>query len=256
MIRYQRIANKAVAIAFTIVIATVSAARAGTLEVTPILIDVIATGSSASVITVKNRASNPANVQIRVMRWRQIGGTDVLDRTDAVAVSPPFAALSPNADYAIRIVRTDQRPIVGEENYRLVIDELPTPRQPDGTVTLAIRYSIPVFFRSPKARAGELMWSARRQGDSLSLVATNHGERRVRVSNLRLVDGSGTSVSFGAGLAGYALGETERSWIVKNATGSLSLKDAHVVFISEAGPQTAVVHVQPAPQAGSPAPSS
>lgn len=256
MIRHGRLTNVPLAIAIPIAVATASAVRASTLEITPILIDVVANGGSASVITLKNRGSVPANVQVRIMRWRQVGGVDVLERADAVAASPPFAALAPKAGYAVRIVRTEKGPIVGEESYRLLIDELPAPRQPDGSVTLAIRYSIPVFFRSPKASAGELTWSMLRQGDALSLVAMNHGERRVRISNLRLVDSTGASISFGAGLAGYALGGAGRSWTARGAVNSFSLKNAHVAFVSESGPQSAVVQSQTVSPSGSPAPSS
>ena len=254
MVGHWRFVKETAAVA--IAIAAASAALASTLEVTPILIDVMAAGSSASVITLRNRGANPANVQVRIMRWRQTNGTDTLERDTSVVASPPFATLAPNSDYAMRIVRTDKRPIVGEESYRLLIDELPAPRQPDGSVRLAIRYSIPVFFRSPHATQGDVRWSLLRKGDSLSLFAINHGERRTRISNLRLVNGSGASVSFGAGLAGYALGGSGRSWTVANVAPSFSVKDAHVVFASEAGPQSVAVEPQTEALPASPAPSS
>ena len=219
-------------------------ARAGALEVSPILIDIAATGGSAGVITLRNRGTTPTNVQVRVQRWQQVNGADVLERDDGVVASPPFATLSTNNDYVLRIVRTDQRAIVGEESYRLLIDEFPAPRQPDGTVALAIRYSIPVFFHAPGARDADVEWSATRSGDTLCLRAVNHGERRLRVSNLRLVDGSGKSVPFGSGLAGYALGGAGRNWTIGNAATAFTLKDAHVVFDSETGPRTAEIHTQ------------
>ena len=59
------------------------------------------------------------------MRWRVEGGREVLTPADGVGVSPPFATLGPGGSHMVRVVRVSKRPVVGEEAYRLLLDELP-----------------------------------------------------------------------------------------------------------------------------------
>ncbi len=45
-----------------------------------------------------------------------------------------------------------------EESYRVLVDELPDPsRKKAGTVALVLRYSVPVFFRNPDAKAPDVV---------------------------------------------------------------------------------------------------
>ena len=64
-------------------------------------------------------------------------------------------------------------------------------------------------------------------------------DRRLRISALSLRDGSGTSLSFGNGLAGHALGQSAVSWTVPargfSANGAIS-----VTGQSDGGPIQAV----------------
>ena len=54
-------------------------------------------------------------------------------------------------------------------------------------------------------------WRVTQKGRAVSLTATNAGDRRIRVASIRI--GSGAKiVSFGPGLAGYALGHSAMSW--------------------------------------------
>jgi fimbrial chaperone protein len=56
--------------------------------------------------------------------------------------------VAPGTDYTVRIVRTAKGPVAGEESYRLLIDQLPEPKDRKANqVSLVIRHSIPVFFR-------------------------------------------------------------------------------------------------------------
>jgi fimbrial chaperone protein len=105
----------------------------------------------------------------------------------------------------IRVVRTTRAQRISEESYRVVVDELPdAQRLRGGNVALVLRQSIPAFFLGEKAAAPQLSWTAKAVKGQLVLQADNQGGRRVRISRLRVNDGSG-SVSFGTGLVGYVL---------------------------------------------------
>ncbi len=219
-------------------VAVAAPALAGALEVTPILTDVVAVAEGATSLTVRNRASTPATVQLRLMRWRLQDGQDRLEPTTDAGVSPPFITVRPGGTHVIRLVRTSKRPIAGEEAYRLLLDELPTPGGDEIAVALTVRHALPVFFRSPKASRPDLRWRIEGTDGARELVATHAGERRLRVAKLRIDDGAGNGIDFGDGLAGYALGGGARRWRLP-VDRPFRPTRVTVRFVSESGPETA-----------------
>jgi len=217
-------------------------ASAGSLQVEPVLVDITAPGA-ASTVTLRNEGTTPIDAQIRVFRWSVVNGKEQLDPTDDVVASPPSVTLTPKGQYVTRIVRTSKQPVVGEESYRLLVDQLPDlSQQRNGAVNLMVRYSIPVFFGAPNKKNPTVAWSIATSGDKVTLTARNDGERRLRISALSLRDASGKSLSFGNGLAGYALGQSTMSWTVPRrgftANGSIA-----VTAQSDGGPIQAVASI-------------
>jgi fimbrial chaperone protein len=114
----------------------------------------------------------------------------------------------------VRIVRTSKAPVAKEEAYRLLIDELPAPAAPQTTtVNIALRYSIPVFFTVP-GNAPKLSFELQQRASKPAVLVSNAGDRRIRLSKLRFVDGRGGTADFGDGLAGYVLGHSTRVFAV------------------------------------------
>jgi fimbrial chaperone protein len=217
-------------------------AGAGSLQVEPVLVDITAPGA-ASTVTVRNEDTTPINAQIRVFKWSIVNGKEQLTPTDDVVASPPSVTLTPKGQYVVRIVRMSKQPVVGEESYRLLVDQLPDlSQQRNGAVNLMVRYSIPVFFGAPNKKNPTVTWSVTPNGDKVTLTARNSGERRMRISALTLRDAGGKSLSFGSGLAGYALGQSAVSWTVPRrdftTSGSIS-----VTGQSDGGPIQAVASV-------------
>lgn len=197
--------------AATFVSVAAHTAAAASLQVTPLLLEVPAPGAT-STLTLRNESPRAANAQVRVFRWTQANGEDVLQPTDAVVASPPLVKLTPRTNYAVRVVRTGRQPAAREEAYRLVIDELPdASRERRGTVAIVLRHSVPVFFRPEDEGAPKLTWSVRSQGGRMTVTVRNDGQRRVRLSRMRVGDGK-TTINFGDGLVGYALAGSTMSW--------------------------------------------
>lgn len=187
--------------------------HAASLQVAPVSVEV-ATPGTAATLKLRNEGNRPLDAQIRIFRWTQVDGADVLTPTEDVAASPPLASLKPNTDYVVRVVRTSKEPVAKEEAYRLLVDELPTAAAAPGTaVNIALRYSIPVFFTVPGS-APKLSWVLQQQGNKPVIAITNAGDRRVRLAKLRFTDGKGGTANFGDGLAGYVLGHSTRIWAV------------------------------------------
>ena len=133
-------------------LSAVSVASAASLQVTPVLVDVLAEGASATSVTLKNSGNKQVTAQIRIFRWSQKNGEDQFEETTDVAASPPMVTMRPNGEYLVRVVRSNRAPIRGEESYRLVADELPdAAAKASGAVNLLVRHSVPVFFHSPSA---------------------------------------------------------------------------------------------------------
>ena len=190
-----------------------SPVKAGVLRVQPVLVD-LRGGGQTETLTLRNEGRTPVTVQSRIFRWVQDkSGKESLIPTRDVVVSPPSATLRPGSDYVLRVVRVAKTPIVGEESYRLLVDELPDPsRMSSGQVALLIRKSIPVFFSAADAGRPSVTWSASVTGSSLVVTAQNTGGRRLRVSDLEVKDTSGASLSRKNGLVGYIHAGSSQSW--------------------------------------------
>jgi fimbrial chaperone protein len=195
-----------------------AASLAATLQVAPVLVEVPAPGATAS-LSLKNEGDKPIDAQIRVFRWSQVDGMEKLVPADEVVASPPMVSIQPKANYSVRIVRLIKTPVTAEESYRLAIDELPAGKgDRAATVNLVLRYSIPVFFTAAGAAPAKVTWSLQKRDGKTFLTAKNEGDRRIRLSKLKLQDTSGGTASFGEGLAGYVLGHSTISWVVPNSS--------------------------------------
>jgi fimbrial chaperone protein len=193
--------------------------RASSLSVVPISLEVTQQ-SGVSALTVRNREPRPLNAQIRIFRWTQSDGQDRLEPTQDVVVSPPIVTINAGADYIVRLQRTNAAAISGEEAYRAVIDELPNPnRQRNGTIAVLLRYIVPIFFLSPDASQPKLAWSLSRLGVGVELTATNSGDKRIQIVDLKLATAA-RSGFVGKGLAGYVLGHSTRTWSVASNFGA------------------------------------
>jgi fimbrial chaperone protein len=215
--------------------------QAASLQVAPVSVEVAAPGAAAT-LTVRNEGERPLDAQIRVFKWTQVNGEDKLEPTDDVAASPPLVSLKPGSNYVVRVVRTNKTPVAAEEAYRLLIDELPSPNQKRaGTVNIVLRYSIPVFFNSPTGGAPKLTWALQRRANKPVVVATNDGDRRVRLAKLKVTDSKGATADFGEGLAGYVLSHSTKVWTVPArvkgfGTGSVAAVSAE----SDTGPVSGI----------------
>ncbi|MGO9171120.1 MAG: molecular chaperone [Rhodomicrobium sp.] len=215
----------------------IGAAHAQSLRVSPVIVDVPPL-SKSTFITVGNNTSEPVQVQVRVFRWSLAGGQDRLEKTADVVVSPPMLTAKRGDASVVRIIRIAQAPVAGEETYRVFVEEIPNrKRLQAGTVALAVRHSVPVFFAGFDLAPGSVKWSATSRKGKLVLTASNSGQKRVRLSQLRVTDGAARQLISIDGLAGYVLGGQTKIWEMPIPPGAVKpglnlIIDAQ----SEAGP--------------------
>jgi fimbrial chaperone protein len=193
----------------------VSPAQAATLQISPVMIDMSA-DANATGITLKNPGEKPMYGQVRVFRWEQANGEDVLTPTQDVVASPPLIQIAGNGDQLVRLVRTTPAPSAAEQSYRVLIDELPEPdAAPTSGVTIRLRYSVPVFVE-PGADLGQprLAWHLSRGAQNWTLQVENTGKKRAQIAAVQLVDTTGKTYPINKGLLGYALAGHGRRWPV------------------------------------------
>jgi len=127
--------------------------NAVTMTVMPMALDVKAPKVSET-ITVRNGSRRPMQVQFRVFAWQKRDGKDVYTPTTDVVVTPPFVKIRPGDDGTVRVVRTAQSPVQGEESYRVFVDQMPSSRVRTNIsgakpgLSMILSQSIPVFFSS------------------------------------------------------------------------------------------------------------
>lgn len=186
------------------------------LRVSPVVLEVPSPGS-ATTLTLKNEGKAPLTVQARVFRWTQQQGSERLERTSDVVVSPPAVQLAPGATQTVRVVRTAGAPVRGEEAYRVVINEVSDQyRRGAGAVAFATELRIPVFFAAADVRMPDVSWALRQSGNATWLVAVNRGDSRLRLADLQLKGASGAKVAH-QGLPGYVLGGASMQWPIAPA---------------------------------------
>ncbi|YCI06533.1 molecular chaperone (plasmid) [Ensifer sp. D2-11] len=199
-----------VAALFSLYSLTVNAAS---LIISPTSVERIAP-DRAAVFHLRSKVSHPVGIEVRVLRWSKKGGVEQLRPTSDVVASPPSARLAPNGTRVVSVVRVSKEPLRSEESYRVVIDELPDPTgSTSGAESVAVQHVLPVLFRTPDAPAAEVDWSLARSRGWLMLVVENNGARRLRLSDVQLMQG-GAVIARRDGFVGYVLPGLTRQWRV------------------------------------------
>lgn len=201
-------------------IASPLAVQAAALRISPIGLDITADERAGS-MTLVNTAAEPVNLQLRLFKWDQQNGEDVLTPTSEMLVTPPATTIPAGASYTVRVARAGAGPVSAERSYRLFIDELPKPVDPNTVgqgVSMVLRTSLPIFVVDSKAFA-ELSWKVWQDADGLHAQVTNAGKRHAKITDLALQQAGGQQISFGPGLNGYVLAGTSRRFDLAPAPG-------------------------------------
>lgn len=238
--------NKTLRLA-SVALSTLSAAPpviAGTLQVAPIGLELLAP-TSAGTLKLENKGTKAIEVQLRVFRWSQVDGQERLEPTTDVVVSPPILSVAPQSDVTVRVVRPSKQEIVGEEGYRVLVDELPDPTtRKNGIISIVLRQSLPIFFRSQAANSPDVKWSIVKSGGRTFIAAQNAGQRKLRISQMKLTDKNGHTAVVSEGLVGYVLGGSSMRWPISPKIGSLATNQALTISAQgDTGPINATANI-------------
>ena len=191
-------------------------AGAASLQVAPTSV-VVQPDENGEAVWLSNTDPDTAvRAQVRLFRWTQKNGEDVLEPTRDLAISPPLVELAGGARQLVRVIRLGPPPAAGEPetSYRIIVDEVPSAGTDEQTgLKFLLRYSVPVFVL-PASEAPidyQLVPRLERSGDNATLVVSNQGRQHAQLADLAYVDAAGKRHQVMAGLVGYVLpGQTMR----------------------------------------------
>ncbi len=170
----------------------------------------------ASELWLENRGSASTIMQVRVFAWQQTAGQEQYQTQQQVAASPPMVRLEPGQKQLVRLIKQTPPPAGQESAYRVVLDEIPSPRKPGDNqagLNFQMRYSVPLFvYGSGLTRDSAkavLSWREVSSGGRRWLELTNSGSGHARLSNVRA-----GGAALGNGLFGYVLAHSSQRWPV------------------------------------------
>jgi fimbrial chaperone protein len=217
----RRVVAAAGLIPVLIVLLTGGAARAQSLMVLPVNIQ-MAPGQMATTLTVINRGDSETAIQVRAYAWSQLNGDDQLTVSDAVLVSPPLTSIAPGAAQVVRLILR-RSPEGREATYRIVLDQIPPPALP-GKVRVVLRMSIPIFAQPATRVLPHVYFHIERDAGRIFLVALNDGRRHEVIREIVLWTSDGRKLKTESSASPYVLAGVTRRWPI-NAQGALPLPD-------------------------------
>jgi fimbrial chaperone protein len=179
----------------------------------------------ASELWLENRGNATTMMQVRIFSWLQVGGQEQYQTQQQVVASPPMVRLEPGQKQLVRLIKQGAPEAGREMSYRVVLDEIPTPRTPgenQAGLTFQMRYSVPLFVygngvTSDSAKP-QLSWQQVDNGGKRWLELINRGNGHARLSNVTI-----GGRRLGNGLFGYVLANSSNRWpLTSSVSGELS----------------------------------
>ena len=139
-------------------------------------------------ITLRNDGTDPVPMQLEALKWSKEEGEDVFTSTRELIVSPPIFTIPAGGSQLIRVGLRGAPDAQRELTYRIFLQELPPPPDPDFNGTkMLMRVSLPVFVLPKVAAKPVLRWQAVRTSDgALKISLTNDGNAHVQIINFSL----------------------------------------------------------------------
>lgn len=198
-------------VACTLLLVACGVAGATGLQVAPTTLH-LGSATGAKGLWLSNSGDQVLHAQVRVFRWTQQNGKDVLETSRGLVISPPMLELAAGARQLVRVIRTGAPPQTSEVAYRVLVDELPIATPDAGGVDFLLRYSIPVFSQSAGESTPVLEWSLEAGEDAVILHVANYGNGHAKLAGLSFVSAGGEQWNLAAGLLGYVLADSSMRW--------------------------------------------
>ncbi|MDC1509683.1 fimbria/pilus periplasmic chaperone [Oceanospirillaceae bacterium] len=198
-----------------LLVAGVSVVSAASIGVSPVRATLSA-DQQVGALTVHNTGTEPMSVQLEVMNWSQQEGKDVFTATREVLANPPIFTVPPGGSQLVRAGLRRAPDAQRELTYRIFLQELPPPPNPDfNGARMLMRVSLPVFVLPALAAEPVLRWKAARTSDgALKISLTNIGNAHIQIANFSLSLPGSAQPWITQQASTYVLLGQSRDWIV------------------------------------------
>ena len=192
-----------------------SVANAANLGVSPVRVT-LSDSQKIGSLSVRNEGTQPITMQMEVLSWSQREGKAVFAATRELLANPPIFTIPAGSSQLVRVGLRRAPDAQRELTYRVILQELPPPPNPDLTgARMTLRISLPVFV-SPEIEAKPvLLWQAVRTSQgALKISLSNNGNGHIQIKNfkLSLLDSAQPWVTLQS--SDYVLAGQSRDWIV------------------------------------------
>jgi fimbrial chaperone protein len=190
-------------------------ANAGTIGVSPVRVT-LSDSQKIGSFSVRNEGTEPITMQMEVLSWSQREGKAVFAATRELLANPPIFTIPAGSSQLVRVGLRRAPDAQRELTYRVILEELPPPPNPDTTgARMTLRISLPVFV-SPEIEAKPvLLWQAVRTSQgALKISLSNSGNAHIQIKNfkLSLLDSVQPWVTLQT--SDYVLAGQSRDWIL------------------------------------------
>ncbi|WP_320734345.1 fimbrial biogenesis chaperone [Enterobacter kobei] len=197
-----------------IMLLTSSAALATGLQVTPLSVE-LSEDTKATEMWLLNTKSTPIDAQIRLYKWDQRENKDILLPTSSLIISPPFTKIPPGGKQLVRLIRgkpSGDFPVM--ENYRVVVNELPSASKKEKGVDFVMEYSLPAFVlnRPVDKKSQTTSFIMINKEGKQFLRAVNKGTYFSHLYDMYYVSPAGKKIPLNIGGMGYILPGKEMEW--------------------------------------------
>jgi fimbrial chaperone protein len=178
-----------------------SAAWAGVFSVTPVRI-YIAPKDRAVAITLNNDGDSDIVLQADIYSWNQkADGTDDLQLTEDLLLSPPIIKLAPKARQVVRLAMLAPRDASRQMTYRMIMREVPQSVRPKNSIEIpiALALNMPVFVTPPTAKREINCEAGRADTHTLQAICSNTGTAYAQIREIVLKRGDRQLARFEGG---------------------------------------------------------
>jgi fimbrial chaperone protein len=168
-------------------VAGVSVVSAANIGVNPVRVT-LSENQKMGTLTVRNGGTEPMSMQLEVLNWSQEEGNGVFTPTRELIVNPPIFTIPAGGSQLIRVGLRRAPDAQRELTYRIFLQELPPPPNPDFNGTkMLMRVSLPVFVLPKVTAKPVLRWHAVRTSDgALKISLSNSGNAHIQIANFSL----------------------------------------------------------------------
>jgi fimbrial chaperone protein len=208
--------------AITLLLVTALSAHASTFSISPVRAN-LSQAHRTEALTLLNPEDAPVVVQVKIVSWSQKDGSERLDETREVLVTPPVLQIPANGQQIVRVaLRRDPDP--GEElSYRVIFEEVPqaAPKEFTG-LRVALRLSIPIFVAPAQGHAmAQVSWDSRwLPNGQLELAATNRGNMHCQIQDFE-AKFAGSAMPLRGAASKYVLPGSRMVWTLTPPSDAL-----------------------------------